>query len=62
MKAMNQNQVTPKVSIQDGEFKLQWKRSFAYPILSLCTLDITGDGVQEIMVLSLQGLHVLKVM
>ncbi len=37
------------------------QRSFADPILALTQVDITGDGVKELAVLSLKGLHILQV-
>lgn len=44
-----------------GEFKLLWQRSFPDPIMMLDSVDITGDGLNEIAVMSLQGLHILQV-
>ena len=37
-----------------------WQRSFADPILVLDDADITGDGVKEVIVVSLKGMHVLQ--
>ena len=48
-------------SLLDGEFQLLWQRSFADPLLAMDEVDITGDGVKEIIVVSLKGLHVLQV-
>ncbi|XP_051776458.1 KICSTOR complex protein kaptin isoform X3 [Erpetoichthys calabaricus] len=44
----------------DGHFKLAWNRSFQSPLLSLAYLDLTSDGLCELAVLSLKGLHVLQ--
>jgi len=41
--------------------KLKWDRKFRYPILQLRSFDITGDGLQDIAVLSSGGLHLLQV-
>ena len=48
-------------SLSDGEYNLVWQRSFADPILVLDDADVTGDGVKEVIVVSLRGLHVLQV-
>lgn len=45
----------------DGQFKLQWRRSFKSPVLSVIYLDLTGDGLRELAVLTLKGLHILQV-
>ncbi|KAK7904274.1 hypothetical protein WMY93_016881 [Mugilogobius chulae] len=48
------------VSGGDGQFQLQWRRSFKSPLLSIIYLDLTGDGMKELAVLTLKGLHVLQ--
>lgn len=45
---------------QDGQFQLQWRRSFKSPLLSIIYLDLTGDGLKELAVLTLKGLHILQ--
>ncbi|XP_030602158.1 KICSTOR complex protein kaptin isoform X2 [Archocentrus centrarchus] len=45
---------------QDGQFHLQWRRSFKSPLLSLIYLDLTADGLRELAVLTLKGLHILQ--
>lgn len=45
----------------DGQFELQWRRSFKSPLLSVTYLDLTGDGLRELAVLTLKGLHILQV-
>ncbi|XP_008330718.1 KICSTOR complex protein kaptin [Cynoglossus semilaevis] len=42
------------------QFQLQWRRSFTSPLLSINYLDLTGDGVRELAVLTLKGLHILQ--
>ncbi|XP_051532154.1 KICSTOR complex protein kaptin [Myxocyprinus asiaticus] len=42
------------------QLKLLWRRNFKSPILSLNYLDLTGDGLRELAVLTLKGLHILQ--
>ncbi|XP_034034805.1 KICSTOR complex protein kaptin [Thalassophryne amazonica] len=44
----------------DGQFQLQWRQSFNSPLLSITYLDLTGDGLRELAVLTLKGLHILQ--
>jgi len=46
---------------QDGDVVLVGRLSFPDPILALRKVDMTGDGLLEIGVLSLKGLHILQV-
>ncbi|XP_041656628.1 KICSTOR complex protein kaptin [Cheilinus undulatus] len=50
----------PAGSGVDGQFQLQWRRSFKSPLLSIIYLDLTGDGLRELAVLTLKGLHILQ--
>uniref|UniRef100_UPI0037E9C62E KICSTOR complex protein kaptin n=1 Tax=Semicossyphus pulcher TaxID=241346 RepID=UPI0037E9C62E len=50
----------PAESGGDGQFQLQWRRSFKSPLLSIIYLDLTGDGLRELAVLTLKGLHILQ--
>ncbi|KAG8008184.1 KICSTOR complex protein kaptin [Nibea albiflora] len=50
----------PAGSGRDGQFQLQWRRSFNSPLLSIIYLDLTGDGLREMAVLTLKGLHILQ--
>ncbi|KYO43736.1 KICSTOR complex protein kaptin isoform X2 [Alligator mississippiensis] len=43
-----------------AEFQLCWRRSFPSPLLSLLYADLTGDGLRELAVVCLKGLHVLQ--
>ncbi|TFJ99438.1 tonsoku-like protein [Platysternon megacephalum] len=43
-----------------GEFHLLWKRSFPSPLLSMEYADLTCDGLCELAVVCLKGLHVLQ--
>ncbi|KAL9952668.1 hypothetical protein ACROYT_G039956 [Oculina patagonica] len=42
------------------DFQLVWRRSFANPLFAIEYLDLTNDGLKEIAVASLSGLHVLQ--
>ncbi|RXN05249.1 kaptin [Labeo rohita] len=44
----------------EDKLQLLWKRSFKSPLLSLIYLDLDGDGLRELAVLTLKGLHVLQ--
>lgn len=41
-------------------FRLLWQRSFSSPLLAMAHLDLTGDGLQELAVVSLKGVHILQ--
>lgn len=43
-----------------GHYELLWSRSFAHPLLALNHVDLTGDGLKEVIVLSTRGVHVLQ--
>ncbi|NXP42109.1 KPTN protein, partial [Leiothrix lutea] len=43
-----------------GQFLPLWSRRFPSPLLALEPLDLTGDGLREIAVVCLGGLHVLQ--
>jgi len=47
--------------VQDVDFALVSCISLPDPILALRNVDMTGDGLLEIGVLSLKGLHILQV-
>ena len=42
-------------------FHLLWQRSFPCPVMGIDSLDITGDGIEELIVVTLKGLHILQV-
>ncbi|NP_001278225.1 KICSTOR complex protein kaptin isoform 2 [Homo sapiens] len=41
-------------------FHLLWQRSFSSPLLAMAHVDLTGDGLQELAVVSLKGVHILQ--
>ncbi|XP_074786854.1 KICSTOR complex protein kaptin [Athene noctua] len=43
-----------------GEFQLLWTRRFPSPLLSMLYTDLTADGLRELAVVCLRGLHVLQ--
>ncbi|KAJ7376499.1 hypothetical protein OS493_034235 [Desmophyllum pertusum] len=47
-------------SSSNVDFQLMWRRSFANPLFAIEYLDLTNDGLKEIAVASLSGLHVLQ--
>ena len=40
---------------------LCWTKSFAQPLYGIDYIDLTNDGVRELIVASSKGLHVLQV-
>lgn len=52
----------PELGLPENEqgFRLLWQRSFPSPLLALAHTDLTGDGLRELAVVSLKGLHVLQ--
>ncbi|XP_076843664.1 KICSTOR complex protein kaptin [Brachyhypopomus gauderio] len=44
----------------EGRFQMLWRRSFRSPLLSVIYLDLTGDGLKELAVLTIKGLHILQ--
>lgn len=45
----------------EDKLQLLWRRSFKSSLLSLIYLDLDGDGLRELAVLTLKGLHILQV-
>ena len=41
-------------------FQLFWRKEFSKPLLSIDCLDLMGDGMQELVVVSLTGVHILQ--
>ncbi|XP_056602226.1 KICSTOR complex protein kaptin isoform X2 [Triplophysa dalaica] len=50
----------PSMGVSEDKLQLLWRRSFKSPLLSLIYLDLTGDGLRELAVLTLKGLHILQ--
>ncbi|KAG8552671.1 hypothetical protein GDO81_002997 [Engystomops pustulosus] len=43
-----------------GHFQLMWQRSFPSPLLCIAHVDLTWDGLCELAVMCLKGLHILQ--
>ena len=43
-----------------GSFQLHWKHSFSDPLFAIDSLDLIGDGLEELIVLTQSGVHVLQ--
>ncbi|XP_072032491.1 KICSTOR complex protein kaptin-like [Amphiura filiformis] len=43
-----------------GEYRLHWKRGFSQPIVAMQYVDITGDGLCELVVVTTRGVHILQ--
>ncbi|XP_006142186.1 KICSTOR complex protein kaptin [Tupaia chinensis] len=41
-------------------FRLLWQRGFSSPLLAMAHVDLTGDGLRELAVVSLKGVHILQ--
>ncbi|KAH3856907.1 hypothetical protein DPMN_099502 [Dreissena polymorpha] len=39
---------------------LLWQRSFPYPVMGINCLDIMGDGMEDLVIVTLKGLHILQ--
>lgn len=44
----------------DRLFQMVWRRSFKSPVLSITYSDLTGDGLKELAILTLKGLHIMQ--
>jgi hypothetical protein len=42
------------------EFRLLWRRRFPAPVYGVVPLDLSGDGMREIVVLTMHSIHVLQ--
>ena len=42
-------------------FDLHWSKSFSKPIFAIEAVDLTNNGLQELAVVSLNGVHILQV-
>ncbi|XP_040313477.1 KICSTOR complex protein kaptin isoform X1 [Herpailurus yagouaroundi] len=52
----------PESGLPEAErgFCLVWQRDFSSPLLALAHVDLTGDGLRELAVVSLKGVHILQ--
>ena len=42
-------------------YQLIWQRSFAHPIYRIAGLDLNEDGIEELIVATQYGVHILQV-
>ncbi|XP_063231166.1 KICSTOR complex protein kaptin-like [Bacillus rossius redtenbacheri] len=49
-----------KTEADDSEWQLLSQRTFANPIQAMMYLDVSGDGVRELIALTLRGVHVMQ--
>ncbi|CAH1265666.1 KPTN [Branchiostoma lanceolatum] len=56
----NSSVASEKSASLESDFTLLWRRSFAHPILALAYLDMTRDGLWELVVISTKGCHILQ--
>lgn len=52
---------TADQSAPSSDYKLVWQRQFVYPILDFLSDDWTGDGINDLVVCSKFGLHLMQV-
>ncbi|KAJ1925651.1 hypothetical protein IWQ60_004433 [Tieghemiomyces parasiticus] len=45
---------------RDGRWQVKWKKRFPYPIYGIFFWDINLDGADELVVLTMRGIHVLQ--
>ncbi|XP_066438075.1 KICSTOR complex protein kaptin isoform X1 [Eleutherodactylus coqui] len=44
----------------ERHFQLMWQRSFPSPLLCIANVDLTWDGLYELAIICLKGLHILQ--
>ncbi|CAG2176538.1 unnamed protein product, partial [Oppiella nova] len=49
-----------KYDTESDSYELLWERLFAHPLQSIAYIDLTGDGLKELIVLTVKGLHVMQ--
>ena len=56
--------LTHMVNVVAGtqEYNVLWRRQFAYPIYRISHLDLNRDGLDELIVSTMYGVHVFQVM
>lgn len=42
-------------------YQLLWQRSFTHPIYRITSLDLNEDGIEELIVATQYGVHILQV-
>ncbi|OZJ01470.1 hypothetical protein BZG36_05390, partial [Bifiguratus adelaidae] len=49
-----------RASTQQPLYYILWQRSFAYPIYGIISLDLNLDGLDELVVVTMYGIHILQ--
>ncbi|KAI7868019.1 kaptin-like protein [Spinellus fusiger] len=42
------------------DYNVLWRRQFAYPIYRMCHLDLNRDGLDELIVTTMYGVHIFQ--
>lgn len=50
------------VMSKGDHFQLLWQKSFACPVMGVDRVDIMGDGMEDLVVITLKGVHIIQVM
>ena len=48
-------------SVSEPRYTLLWQRSFPCPLMGLDQATMMGDGIQNLVVLTTHGLHIMQV-
>ena len=47
--------------VAEPHYKLLWQRSFPCPLMALDSAEMMGDGLENLVVLTSHGLHIMQV-
>jgi hypothetical protein len=47
--------------IPQAKYSLLWQKSFSCPVIGVDRLDIVGDGLDDLIVVTLKGIHIVQV-
>lgn len=47
--------------VQQAKYNLLWQKSFSCPVIGVDRLDIVGDGLDDLIVVTLKGIHIVQV-
>ena len=50
-----------KEAMCEESFGLLWQRGFPLPVVGINHLDIMGDGMEDLVIVTLKGIHILQV-
>ncbi|XP_056020542.1 KICSTOR complex protein kaptin-like [Ostrea edulis] len=46
--------------VQQAKYNLLWQKSFSCPVIGVDRLDIVGDGLDDLIVVTLKGIHIVQ--